>query len=191
MITRVKIVPRMAIHSLANGDKWMANVKHHIGEYDNALLISINGSDEHLLTPEQEEELHTKHKFRRIVSYIFDDIGGEIWEKIIARGGIDRSSHVEFQDEQGVDMLEKFVEDCNSEDELLVVHCHAGISRSSAVGFAIACHMGLDSSVVISENPNCDPNKHILSRMLKILDISPTSYNLWLNSGRTRKRLDS
>jgi predicted protein tyrosine phosphatase len=38
-----------------------------------------------------------------------------------------------------IDRLVAFLDEC-SENELLLIHCHAGIGRSTATGFVAACH---------------------------------------------------
>jgi hypothetical protein len=190
MIKRVKIMPRMAVHSLANEDFYEASVLASLPKADNYYLISINGSDEDLLTVSQIEKLKSKG-FKGIVSFKFDDIGGDIWEAIVRRKNLDRSTFIEFSETQ-LDIalnafdefdLEPYTNDC------LVIHCHAGISRSAAFGAAFAYSRNLDAQEFILMNPNIDPNKFILTKFLKGLGGSMIGYSSWLNNSRRKSRL--
>ena len=194
MITAVKILPRMAVHSLANDDYYSKSVLASLPEHSSIRIISINGYDEPFLTEAQIDNLRRNHRVSFIHSMRFDDIGGEIWESIVNRKGIDRSQFVYFDEDMAKSIID-FIGNyeptalCELEDELLIVHCHAGISRSSAVGSAIACKLKLSSVDFRNENPNIDPNKYILAGMLKALDISPTEFSLWRSSVGSRLRL--
>lgn len=176
----------MAVHSLANEDFYEASVLASLPKADNYYLISINGSDEDLLTVSQIEKLKSKG-FKDIVSFKFDDIGGDIWEDIVRRKNLDRNRFIEFNEDIASNMAEKFIHDSNSEDELLVVHCHAGISRSGAIGAAFAYHFGITSDSFATMNPNIDPNKFILTKMLHSLGHSVEEFSVWRNH---RNRFD-
>jgi predicted protein tyrosine phosphatase len=180
MIKYIKILSRMAVHSLANDDFYAPSVVASLPVASSIRLISINGSDEQLLTGEQQETLKLRHNFTSISSYVFDDIGGDIWEAIVKRKGADRSRFVVFGSDMATSIMSSIdVFNESADDELLVIHCHAGISRSAAVGCAVAFHLGLDNREFIDMNPNIDPNKHILGVMLKEIGRSETSFNIW------------
>lgn len=181
----------MAVHSLANDDYYSKAVWASLPDNDGVRLISLNGSDEEFLDNDQIEYLQKVLNFTFINSFRFDDIGGEIWEGIVRRRGIDRSTFIEFTEEMAEEIkllidtpyepLQHFYES----SELLIVHCHAGISRSSAIGAAIAFHLGLDSKTFWEMNQNIDPNKFILAKMLKVFGYSEYSFNMWRN-GKSR-----
>jgi len=73
--------------------------------------------------------------------------------------------------EQIQDILE-FTASLQSKDKLLV-HCHAGISRSTAVACGILCQHGLSPKLaikhVLSIRPQAFPNKYILTLFDEIL----------------------
>lgn len=192
MIKEVKIFPRMAIHSLANQDYYARAIEaNHLPKRKSIRLISINGNDEPVLTADQIDVLRKKYGFTFIHSMVFDDIGDEIWESIVARKGISREKFILFNHTMA-DEVVSFIEDyepkahCELEDEALIVHCHAGISRSAAIGAAIACSLDLDPEEFRDLNPNIDPNKFILAVMLEALDISQTRFDIWRNSRKRR-----
>ena len=187
MIKAIKILPRMAVHSLANDDRYAPSVLASFPENDGIRLISLNGYDEPFLTERQQSILRKKHNFTFINSYRFDDIGGDIWESIVKRKGIDRSKFIEFNDEIAneiksliISSYEPFIHWVEVR-ELLVVHCHAGISRSAAIGSAIAFYLGLDYLNFSQMNTNIDPNKFILAKMLNAFGVSNEQFNEWSN----------
>lgn len=193
MIKHVKIWPRMAVYSLTDPqyDYFVPSILADLPPNDGIRLISINGSNERFLTQAEEKILRDQYNFTFIRSYRFDDIDGDIWESIVKSRNIDRSSFILFNDEMARDICDfalstyEPVAHYEESDELLIVHCHAGISRSSAVGSALAYHWNLDPEVFASMNPNIDPNKSILTQMLETLGHSKVGFNSWRNS---RKR---
>ena len=181
MIQNILIQPRMNIFSLANDDFYGHGVFKQFPAHDNIRLISINGSTENFLTDAQMEHLREKYGFTTINAYRFDDIGGDIWESIVNRENIDRSTFIEFSDELAQLIKSNIDGISDPSNELLVVHCHAGISRSGAIGSAIAYYLGLDSIAFKDLNPNIDPNKFILEKMLKALGLNLFGFNYWRN----------
>jgi predicted protein tyrosine phosphatase len=75
--------------------------------------------------------------------------------------------------EQLKDILE-FTAPLQSTDKLLV-HCHAGISRSTAVACGILCQHGLTpqeaSKLIFSIRPHAFPNQYILSLFDKLFGL--------------------
>ena len=59
----------------------------------------------------------------------------------------------------------------NSEIEEIIVHCAAGISRSSAVAAAICQYLDLDELNIIWNNPNFVPNSLVYKLALKELSL--------------------
>jgi len=76
-----------------------------------------------------------------------------------------------------IDMLDilEFTRSLKSTDKLLV-HCHAGISRSTAVACGVLCQHGLTPTesvkYVLSIRPQAFPNKHILTLFDELLGLS-------------------
>lgn len=65
--------------------------------------------------------------------------------------------------------IDKFKND--SEIEEIIVHCAAGISRSSAVAAAICQYLDLDELNIIWNNPNFVPNSLVYKLALKELGL--------------------
>lgn len=195
MIKAVKIWPRMAVYSLTDPtyDYFVPSILADLPPNDGIRLISINGSDERFLTPAEETILREQYNFTFINSYRFDDIGGDIWESIVKRRNLDRSTFMNFDHEIAKDICDfalstyEPLAHYEESNELLIVHCHAGISRSSAVGSALAYHFNLDAETFATMNPNIDPNKFILTMMLENLGHSMFGFNSWRNR---RNRFD-
>lgn len=185
----------MAVYSLTDPqyDYFVPSILADLPPNDGIRLISINGSDERFLTPDEEKILRDQYNFTFIGSYRFDDIGGDIWESIVTRKNIDRSSFMHFDQDIAKEICDfalstyEPLAHYEESDELLIVHCHAGISRSSAVGGALAYHLNLSSDTFATMNPNIDPNKFILAEMLKNLGHSMFGFNSWRNR---RNRFD-
>ena len=58
------------------------------------------------------------------------------------------------------------------EADTLVIHCHAGISRSSAVALGVSWILNLaNEEERIWNDPYCHPNLHILETFMKILNL--------------------
>ena len=70
-----------------------------------------------------------------------------------------------------------FIDDIQKEndDSILVAHCHAGISRSGAVGTFACDYCGLDYDEFLSENKYIMSNPHVL-KMLATQSGKPDSF---------------
>lgn len=101
----------------------------------NNLLIRIleprNGGNFELLNPE---------RFEDVLELYFDDISQESYDDHL-RG----TNFVIYSDTEAKQVFDFL----SNRDEIdnLVIHCHAGISRSSGLGLGIAEHLELDSVV--------------------------------------------
>ncbi|RKZ40080.1 MAG: hypothetical protein DRQ41_09840 [Gammaproteobacteria bacterium] len=106
-------------------------------------------------------------KLRR---YYFNDITpSEIWNEL----SYDTENMKMVTSEQIQDILE-FTTSLVSSDKLLV-HCHAGISRSTAVACGVLCQHGLSPEEaikhVLSVREQAFPNKYILKLFDEILGL--------------------
>lgn len=185
----------MAVYTLTDPDYeyFVPTVLADIPPNDGIRLISINGQGERFLNAEEMEILRLKYNFTFINSYRFDDIGGEIWESIIKRKNIDRSNFIYFNEDMAKEICDSILTPYEplahfeESNEVLAIHCHAGISRSAAIGSALAYHLNLDAGEFASMNPNIDPNPNILEIMLKQLGHSIFGFKSWRNR---RNRFD-
>lgn len=66
----------------------------------------------------------------------------------------------------------------------IVVHCHAGVSRSSAIAWLILIQLGMDYkeafSLLIKQHPNIWPNKVVLGLGASVLGL-PKEFNDFVN----------
>jgi predicted protein tyrosine phosphatase len=53
------------------------------------------------------------------------------------------------------------------EIDTLVIHCHAGVSRSGAVGVFLAKYLNVDFEKFKEENKNISPNEYILDLLME------------------------
>lgn len=60
----------------------------------------------------------------------------------------------------------------NEDKKTLIIHCHAGISRSGAVGLAINEYLGQDYKEFKKQNPQVIPNT-LVTKIFNELAISP------------------
>jgi hypothetical protein len=138
---QIKITSRMAIWSLADdtNNKWTRQSDSQLlnNDFDTKwVLISIVGKDEDHLTDSQIKILKSKG-LKDILQLRFDDLDGEIFEKILAKykargDDIDREKFIWFNDDHAEAIIE-FAERHRDIDRM-IVHCHAGVSRSAACG---------------------------------------------------------
>lgn len=68
------------------------------------------------------------------------------------------------------DKMFKFIEFWNGQHEEvnLIVHCHAGICRSGAVGEFVKFYCDLDSNEFHKMNPNIQPNDWVLNSLFQV-----------------------
>lgn len=185
---QIKITSRMAIWSLADemAGMWTRQAEFQLLNNDvhsKWALISIVGKDEEHLNSSQIKTLQSKG-MSDLLQLRFDDLDGEIFEKIIAKykargDDIDREKFIWFNDEHAESIIE-FAER-HRNDEKLIVHCAAGISRSSATGTFICETVGIPASVVFNDHPNIQPNRHILKIIYKQAGRDFNDYLKWYN----------
>ena len=127
-------------------------------------LVSIHGSSSLYLTDERIAALK-KIGLGSYLSLEFWDITDSPETiKALKDGGFRYILFTDLQAKQTV----KFLEDRKNEagDDVLVLHCDAGISRSGAIS-EFACELfGHDRQEFIKENPYLNPNPMVL-RMLR------------------------
>ena len=113
---------------------------------NNYIIISISSIDteEHVL-------FSPNNKCKGVIRLKFNDLERDYGDKIRAPRQGDFSGLKMFIDD--------FVERGNIED--IIVHCEAGISRSSALGAVIAQYLGLDEFNLIWNNDKYIPNERV------------------------------
>lgn len=184
MLDQIIITSRMAIWSLAEtytDPRWERQAEAQLLEDDftaNWALISINGSDEKKLPPFGHNLLRAKG----CTSYcelVFDDINGRIWDKLIKENRIDPSKYNLFSIENAKEIL-KFIE--VNEFTRLIVHCHAGISRSSAVACFIAERSGIKSNIIFGVHHHIEPNPYVVQMLYRTAGIPYSNFIKWIDA---------
>lgn len=118
--------------------------------------ISIHGTDEDTLLPDGMVKALSKAGLAASLSLQFDDIDKPY------------ESMPEFKvfDDEQAHLLVGFLRLINiGVDGPLILHCHAGISRSGAVGLFACRYYGLDEERFMRRNPSVYPNRHVLSKL--------------------------
>jgi predicted protein tyrosine phosphatase len=122
-------------------------------------LISIYGQDNGELIKNGVKEILSGLGCEKFLSVHFADITSDLYPRIVKR----YPDIVLFNKEHARLIIEFIEEAHNDKDPLtMVVHCHAGISRSGAVG-TFACHLaGLNIKGFSYYNSNILPNPYVL-----------------------------
>ena len=84
-----------------------------------------------------------------------------------------------FTEEHGIQVL-KFL-DRNASDDTIVVQCHAGISRSGAIGVFASRYFKLDEDTFKKDNPYIYPNDLVYGVLLKLSGLTG-QYPRWWES---------
>lgn len=162
MIKEIKIFNRFTIEKFArtNGLNFPYNCWY---------LISIHSGD-HLINPN--------------IKRIFEKVGCkglmsiEFWDVTLDAKGPTLAEHphaVVFDVEHAkkiIGFIDKIQKD--NRDVTLVIHCHAGISRSGAVGTFACDYCGLDYNKFLKNNPGILPNHHILGLLRRTAKMTPS-----------------
>lgn len=72
-----------------------------------------------------------------------------------------------FNDERANQIID-FIEAPTPPDTELIVHCHAGISRSGAVGIFASEVLGLSVADLMARRPQIDPNLYVLNKLREV-----------------------
>lgn len=179
----------MAIWSLADdmANMWTRQAEFQLLGNDvqsKWVLISIVGKDEEHLSSSQIKTLQSKG-MSDLLQLRFDDLDGEIFEKIIAKykargDDIDREKFIWFNDEHAESIIE-FAERHKNDQGKIIVHCHAGVSRSSGVATALCEMYGIPAATIFNDHPNIQPNRHILKIIYKQAGRDFNDYIKWYN----------
>lgn len=161
MIKKIKVLSRVIVicsiqdgRSLCKSHKWN--------------LISIHTKkEEKVLTSDVVKILPTINCLDSLSLHFADITKKEYLTHYdqLRRNGCD----VLFTEEHAKQIIE-FIDRINKreEDEYLVVHCDAGISRSGAIGTFINDYLGLDFKEFKDMNRGIRPNEYIMDIMQKI-----------------------
>jgi len=163
MIKKVSVVPRDTIKI------WAIETQHGVRDYVNKwALISIYG-DEGPLSSKVKSNLTCSE----YSEYFFHDIETKI-SKFPCKGEYKLFSKNDAR------RIIKFINDVQKKDiSELVIHCHAGISRSAGVGIFAVRYLGLNESIFHKEHPYIMPNYHVVNLLNKISGLDKSYVQFW------------
>ena len=83
---------------------------------------------------------------------------------------------LECMSEQDGEMIKRFVNKWKDKVDSIIIHCHAGISRSSAVAIGVSRYLGYDDMWVWKGDYS--PNSHVLDIVNKVLNLRMSKDNI-------------
>jgi predicted protein tyrosine phosphatase len=154
LIKKIKAVP-LSLATLIKKEV-LNNTFSQYGDWDNILMISIQNSDFAPLF--KEEELKDNG---RLLSLHFDDTTPKATRNL---------SHLladKFMDSRQADDIFEFLEDWHKDEKnnLLIVHCHAGVCRSGAIASFAQHFCDVNGYMFQADNPNIQPNRWVEEKM--------------------------
>lgn len=159
MITCAKAISRKEMASWADG--YNEELSFFLKDFDKIWVVSISDAD---TTPLFFEDDMT-------ICVQFDDIEPDIFDLLIEEFG-DQAIKSYFpisslcqpdHAKKIVDFIKKAHADAENGKDILLVNCHAGISRSGATAEFTADYCNLNLQEFIKTNPHIYPNKFVLN----------------------------
>lgn len=154
MIKKIKAIP-LSLAQMIKKDV-LENKFDQYGNWDNTLMISIQNSDFAPLFPVEETVSP------RILSLHFDDTTPKATRTL---------SHLladKFMDSAQATEIYKFISYWHQENlknNLLIVHCHAGVCRSGAVAAFAQHYCNVNSYMFAADNPQIQPNRWVEEKL--------------------------
>ena len=158
MITEIRILSRFAVQDIikTKGSKFPYKEQRWN-------LISINDDPDDLIVNESSAPILKNLGCIDTLSLCFADITAKHYEKIL------------FNENHAKAIVEFIKQIQDERDEsVLIAHCHAGISRSGAVGTFVCDYARLDYQGFIDLNPYIMSNPHVLSLLRRGADMTPS-----------------
>lgn len=136
--------------------------------FDYWYLISIHSGD--ILVSPTARQLLKNIGCQSLISMNFWDVTPEDKHTLLKKD----LDVIIFEDSHALKII-KFIDRVqkDSKDSTLIVHCHAGISRSGAVGTFACDYCGLNYNEFIKENYYVQPNSHILRTLRSVAKMTP------------------
>lgn len=172
MIKTITVVPRICIEDM---------IKYKQKPFENWALISL-WSEKELLTQSNTEVLK-ELSCKNMISIRFTDLTKDEYDRVkdeYERTKKSRKNIILFEQQHARTIIDFIDEIKNNVDEL-VVHCHAGISRSGAVGLFICRYLQLDENEFRQLNAGIGPNFYILSVLNEESGINVGYVEFWKN----------
>lgn len=138
-------------------------------------LISIYGTKQLICKEEEKTILNCQS----VMSLKFSDVSRREYEDL-KRIDKHESDKVTLFDESHAKQIIEFIDNDNKLlDHLLIVHCHAGISRSGAVGLFACRYLNLDEDLFREHHPDIQPNFYIYSTLYEISGMKNDYQKFW------------
>lgn len=157
MIDQIRIFPVRKIRN------WIDN---SLEPFHSWSLISVTNTKEDSLTGNEKIRLKTILHCNDILQLQFGDFEPGKYYNTFTDRTEPVPERVLFNKKQAQEVID-FVNilQKKEEQETLVVHCMAGISRSGAIGTFINDILGLDLSTFLRNNPHTRPNSYVLKTL--------------------------
>jgi len=162
MIKEIKIYNRFNMETFARHEGLNFPYKYWY-------LISIHSGDA-LITPDTRK-VFKDLGCQGLISLDFWDITPED-KRTVLKSHPDVTMFDKKHARKIVDFLDKIQKDKN--DSVLVAHCHAGISRSGAVGTFVCDYCQLDYDTFMKLNPYIQSNSHVLRTLRREAKMTPS-----------------
>jgi len=131
-------------------------------------LISIFGEEGPL-----SSNVKSRLTCSELSEHYFDDIDNEIFD-------LSGKRQYKLFDKNDAIQIINFVNKIQQKDiPMLIIHCHAGISRSGAVGLFVTRYLGLDEIEFRQNNPRIMPNFHVLNILNVESGINKSYVQFW------------
>lgn len=163
-IKAVKAIPRFLMKSLFVTDENSSKIKQYVDQFDDVWIISITDPGSNLFKNESDH----------IIKLEFHDSSPENPER--AREELDNG--IILFDEAMANKIVNFMEKANQNNkegnDLLLVNCMMGVSRSGAVVDIARQLFGLDYDEFKQNNPQIVPNVYVKQGLMKALQTDKT-----------------
>ena len=172
MIAEVRVLNRYTVQNIIETKG--SNFPYKGQAWD---LISINDNPDNLVVTESSAPILADLGCRNTISLNFADITVEQYKKMkgYCEANGQACNAILFNEDHAKEIVQ-FVKDVHADKEsaVLIVHCHAGISRSGAVGTFACDYVRLDYQEFIDLNPYIMSNPHVLSLLRREADMTPS-----------------
>jgi len=167
MINKILVLPRIWIEAIIKGERWHPEIT---GKW---ALISIY-SDKLLLDEANKESLELLG-CNHYITFRFSDITKITYDSIPE----DELKTIHLFTRDQAHQIINFIDKVKNEVDTLVVHCTAGISRSSGVGLFVCRYLGTYEEEFWELNKNIYPNEYILELLMEVSGLRGEYEKIW------------
>ena len=143
-------------------------------------LISINEKEGHeAVRPGDFEKLQERH-CQKVLSLVFSDITEASFKRLESAYKNSSKKLTLFTEEHAREAL-ALAEELHAQKEktFLAIHCHAGVSRSGALGIFFCRYFGFNEERFMTANPHIKPNDFVYNTMLKVSGMPDEGKHWW------------